>query len=156
MSVSGASEGLLRHKLAGSGDLLAASDLVGSSPSLVSFEIGTGDAGLSDGILGRYVYQRSKKSGWLLVPTCSGGLFPLRVESSSGELGSLAILEALDSLSPGDVMAGGYLVQRGRSASRKHIDVLLLVAMKNCDVSSLGRSSASSCTLGVSPLQPLV
>jgi hypothetical protein len=91
-----------------------------------------------------------------LVPTCSGGLFPLRVESSSGELGSLAILEASDSLAPGDVMAGGYLVQPGHSTSRKHIDVLLLVAMKNCDVSSSGWSLASSCTLGVSPLQPLV
>ena len=61
---SGASEGLLSRKLAGSGDLLAALDLIGSSsPSLVSFVIGTGDAGLFDGILGRYVYQHSEKSG---------------------------------------------------------------------------------------------
>ena len=61
------------------------------------------------------------------------------VVSLSGEPGLLAVVEVPDSLSPGDAMAGGRLVQPGRSATIEHVDVfgvLLLVATKICDVSS--------------------
>jgi hypothetical protein len=88
---SGASEELQRCELV---------IMFSSCPSLISVSICTSDAGFS-GSLGRYVYQRAEKSGWLLFPTCSGGLVPIWVVPSSGELGLLAILEAPDSLSPG-------------------------------------------------------
>ena len=61
------------------------------------------------------------------------------VVSLSGEPGLLAVVEVPDSLSPSDAMAGGHLVQPGRSATIEHVDVfgvLLLVATKICDVSS--------------------
>jgi hypothetical protein len=155
---SGASKELQRYELAGSGDL-AVPDLVGFSsfPSLVSVGICT-DVGFSGESLGRYVY-RAEKSGWLLFPTCSGGLVPLWVVSSSGEPGLLAVLKVPDSLSPVDVMAGGHLVQPRRSATIEHVDVfgvLLLVATKICDVSSSGWRSASSCKHCGSPLHLLV
>jgi len=93
------------------------------------------DAGFLVDSLGRYVYQRAEKSGWILFSTCSGGLVPLRVVSSSGEPGLLAVLEAPDSLSPGDAMAGGHLLQPGHSVIIEHVNVfgvLLLVATKKC------------------------
>jgi hypothetical protein len=64
-----------------------------------------------------------------LFPTCSGGLVPLWVVPSSGELGLLAILEAPDSLSPGDAMASGHLVQPGRSAIIEHVNVFGCAAL---------------------------
>ena len=85
----------------------------------------------------------------LLAGACSGAREELQryelvgsgdlVVSSSGEPGLLAVVEVPDSLSPGDAMAGGRLVQPGRSATIEHVDVfgvLLLVATKICDVSS--------------------
>jgi hypothetical protein len=95
-----------------------------------------------------FVYQLVEKPGWCLVPTF-GGFVPLRIVSFSGESGLLVAFEAPDLLSPGDVMAGGHLLQLGRSASIEHVDVFgvrLLVASKNCEVPSSGRRSASSCT----------
>jgi hypothetical protein len=67
-----------------------------------------------DGCLVRSVYQHEVKSGWSSVPTCFGGLVPLQGASSSGDLGTLAVLEASDSSSFGDVMADGHFLQPGR------------------------------------------
>ena len=80
-----------------------------------------------------FVYRLIEKPGWCLVPTFFGGFVPLRVVSFSGESGLLAAFEALDPLSLGDVMAGGHLLQPGRSVSIQHVDVFgvwLLVASK--------------------------
>jgi hypothetical protein len=58
-------------------------------------------------------------------------LFDIRVVSFYGESGLLVAFEVPDPLSPGDVMAGGHLLQPGRSASIQHVDVFgvrLLVA----------------------------
>ena len=107
----------------------------------------------------RYVYSYLEKSGWSLIPTCFGGLSSLRVYSSSGDSGSPANLEAADSMSPGDVMATGHLLQAERSTIPVHIDnfdVLLLMATEKYEVSSSGWSSASSCKLDVFLLQLLV
>ena len=68
-----------------------------------------------------------------MFPTCSGGLVPLWIVLSSDEPGLLAVLEAPDSLSPGDAMAGGHLVQPGHSATIEHVNVfsvLLLVGVE--------------------------
>lgn len=112
----------MRCELAGSGDLEFASDLVefSSSPFLVSV---SGDACLSNGSPGRYVYQRTEKSGWILFPNCFGGFVPLQVVSSSGEPRLLVVFEALDPWSPGNVMADSHLLQLGRSAIIEHVDV---------------------------------
>ncbi|KAJ1257053.1 hypothetical protein BS78_K229900 [Paspalum vaginatum] len=95
---------------------------------------------------GRYIYQLIEESGWSLVPTCFGGFLPLWVVPSSGEPGLMLVFEAPDPLSPGDSMAGGHL-QPARSAISVHLDVfevLLMEAIKNCEVSSSRRRSASS------------
>ncbi|CAO2199603.1 unnamed protein product [Urochloa humidicola] len=81
--------------------------------------------------------SQREKSGWFLGPTCSGGSAPLRGNSSSGELGFLAV--ASDSSVLGDVF------WPGRSAFSKHIkgDVLLKTATKTY-FPLPGRRSASS------------
>jgi hypothetical protein len=96
----------------------------------------------------RSVYQHEVKSGWSSVPTCFGGLVPLQGASSSGNSETLAVFEASDFSSSGDVMADGHFLQPGRSASTRHIgcDVLLKTASKNY-VPSPERRSASSCVL---------
>jgi len=96
-----------------------------------------------------FVYQLAEKPSWCLVPTFFGGLVPLRVVSFFSESRLLVAFEAPDPLSPGDVMAGGHLLQPGSSASIQHVDVFgvqLLVASKNCEVPSSRRRSASSST----------
>nr|TKV93083.1 hypothetical protein SEVIR_9G203000v2 [Setaria viridis] len=60
--------------------------------------------------LRRYVYQHAEKSGWILSPTCFGGLLPLRVVLLSGEPGPLVVLEVPDPLTPRDAMADGHLL----------------------------------------------
>ncbi|KAJ1286948.1 hypothetical protein BS78_03G391700 [Paspalum vaginatum] len=87
-----------------------------------------------------------EESGWSLIPTCFGGFLPLRVVPSSGEPGLLLVFEALDPLSPGDAMVGG-LLQLEHSTISVHVDVfevLLMEAIKNCEVSSSERRSTSS------------
>ena len=80
-----------------------------------------------------FVYQLAEKPGWGLVPIFFGGFVPLRVVSFSDESGLLAAFETPDPSSPSDVMAGGHLLQPGRSVSIQHVDVFgvwLLVASK--------------------------
>ena len=84
--------------------------------------------------------------------------FSHSVALSSDDLGLPAMLVATSSMFLGDEMAGGHLLLLGRSMYLRHVDVfdmLLVVAMENFDVSSR-RALASSCNLGVFPLQPVV
>jgi hypothetical protein len=83
-------------------------EATGSQRSFYSLQGGVDDC------LVRSVYQHEVKSGWSSVPTCFGGLVPLQGASSSGDLGTLAVLEASDSSSFGDVMADGHFLQPGR------------------------------------------
>ncbi|KAJ1293049.1 hypothetical protein BS78_01G038300 [Paspalum vaginatum] len=97
------------------------------------------------------VVHKLEKSGLCLVPTCFGGFLLLRGVPSSGEPGLLLVFETPDSSSPVDAMAGGHL-QPGRSAISVsvHVDVfevLFMEAIKNREVSSSGRRSASSVSL---------
>ena len=97
------------------------------------------------------LYQLVEKSGWALVPTSIGGFvplwgfIPLWVVQSSGLSELLVILEEPDLWPSGDAMASGHLLP-GRSVVLRHVDIidmLLMVALENCDVSSSERGSAS-------------
>jgi hypothetical protein len=86
----------------------------------------------ADGGDGRCVFYQIVKSGWFFLPISSGGLLPLRGNSSSGELGS-SVLEASDHLLSGDVMAAGHLARPVRSTVTRRVgvsDVLLMVPLK--------------------------
>ena len=88
---------------------------------------------------GRSAYQRSEKSGWILLPTCPGGFVPCWVVSLAGESEFLVVLEASVLCSSSEVMADGHLMP-GRSACVRHTDtfnILLVEAIKNyCGSSS--------------------
>ncbi|CAN6320573.1 unnamed protein product [Urochloa humidicola] len=99
-----------------------------------------------EGVSVRFVCQLVEKSGWILSTTCLSGFFPLWVVLLSGESGLLEAMEATDLLTPGDVMAFGHF-QPGRSLTKEHVDefeVLLVEAIKTCDVPSSEWRSASS------------
>ncbi|CAN6180317.1 unnamed protein product [Urochloa humidicola] len=86
----------------------------------------------------------TEKSGWILVPTNVGGLFTLSVVLSSGDSEFWAD-KASDFWSSGDVMAESHL-QPGRSTILRYVDavdILLVVAIQNCNVLSSGRGSVS-------------
>jgi len=109
----------IKRALVESGVLIGALvlDEIPYDPSL--FFVGTGtDAGFSDGILGRYVYQLVK-SGWSIAPTFSGGFFRLR----GGLLAGVSVVEAPGSQLSGDAMATGHLVRPVRSVGKKHVGV---------------------------------
>jgi hypothetical protein len=139
-----------RHRIkcapVGSGALFGALVLDESpyDPSL--FFVGTGTvAGLSGGILGRYVFQLAK-AGWPFAPTISGGLLPLGGRLLAGGSGLSAVVASGPQLS-GDAMATSNLFRPVRSTGKKHVgaaDILLLVPFKIFEDPSSGGWSAST------------
>jgi hypothetical protein len=121
-----------------------ASDPVGLfCPSLVP----VGGADLTDDELGRYAYQLvTEKSGWILLPTCSGGLVTGWVVSSPVDSRFLADLGVPVLWSSGEVMVDRHL-QPGRSACLRYVDafnILLFEAIKK-SICSSERGMTSSC-----------
>jgi hypothetical protein len=117
----------------------------GSSSGACFFDISGGFTAFVGGGCIRFAYQLVWKPDWILTTTGSGGLSSLRGESSLGERG-LLMVEVLDPLLSGDVMASDHLLRPEHSMTSKHIgvsDVLLLVLMKTFDVPSSEGWSAS-------------
>ena len=157
---SGSGEGLGGFYLTRSGDSFEASDLVGECfcPSLGFFGTDIGDDALSGEALGRYAYHYSGDSGWWFTCNCLGDSFPLSVASSSVDLGMPVMLAATTPMFSGGDIARGHVLRLERSTVLRHVffDMLLVVPLKNLDVSSSGRALASSCDLDVYLQQPLV
>jgi hypothetical protein len=125
-------------------------------PSLNFFGSGTVVAIFGE-ILGRYAYHFSGDSRWWFTCNYLGGFFPLSVASSSVDLELPTMLTATPRFLGGG-MACGHLLWLVHSTVLRHVvfGMLLVVLMKIFEVSSSGRALASSCSLGVHLLLPLV
>ena len=82
---------------------------------------------------GRYVYQLVEKPGWVWIPPSSVILLPFRLYLSPVSQGCWWPLRRQIPYFIDDVMAGGHILQPGRSISLQHVDALdmrLMVASK--------------------------